>query len=158
MKQNIKVAKQLLVLARELLSMEFNTEAEMKKYKQDHDVRPGTKLTVKKTEGKPSGQAQTTPAKPKQNVPEHLADEMSGDASSLLEGQFIRKWYDLGGGTESDTINTALDAGMISQNDYDNYWKVRETNNREKRQDAWDKVDGKIRDSLGKYWESQQPD
>lgn len=47
----IKVASRLLKLARHLVSMEFDTDEEMKKYKQEHDVRPGTKLTVKKTEG-----------------------------------------------------------------------------------------------------------
>ena len=37
-----------------LVSMEFDTEEEKKKYEQEHDVRPGTKLTVNKTD-QPSG-------------------------------------------------------------------------------------------------------
>jgi len=58
----IKIAKQLLVLAKSLVSMEFDTEEEKKKYQQEHEVRPGTKLTVKK--GKPSGQAPKAPKAP----------------------------------------------------------------------------------------------
>ena len=48
----IKLAKQILVLAKELMSMEFSTEEEKKKYEQEHDVQPSTKLTVNKTDGK----------------------------------------------------------------------------------------------------------
>ena len=36
-------------IAKEMLGMEFDTEDEKKKYQQEHEVRPGTKLTVKKT-------------------------------------------------------------------------------------------------------------
>lgn len=43
-----KIASELLVLAKELLSMEFDTKEQMEQYKRDHDVRPGTKMTVKK--------------------------------------------------------------------------------------------------------------
>jgi hypothetical protein len=42
-----KVASEMLVLARELLGMEFDTKEEMDDYKREHDVRPGTKMTVK---------------------------------------------------------------------------------------------------------------
>jgi len=48
----ILIAKQLLILAKHLMAMEFDTEEEKKKYQQDHDVRSGTKLTVKKSEPK----------------------------------------------------------------------------------------------------------
>jgi hypothetical protein len=58
----IKVANELVRLAKSLMAMEFDTDAEMKKYKQDHDVRPGTKLTVKKTEEKkPAGGSKIHP-------------------------------------------------------------------------------------------------
>jgi len=46
------VAKELLAIAEELIAMEFDTKEEMEKYKKDHDVRPGTKLVVKKQEKK----------------------------------------------------------------------------------------------------------
>ena len=49
---SIKLAKQILVLAKELMSMEFSTEEEKKKYEQEHDVRPGTKLKVTPREHK----------------------------------------------------------------------------------------------------------
>ena len=54
-------AGEILKLAKELVSMDFDTEAEKKKYEQEHEVRPGTKLTVKKDE-KPSAPA-SAPAK-----------------------------------------------------------------------------------------------
>jgi len=50
---SIKIAKQILILAKQLMAMEFDTEEEKKKYEQEHDVRPGTKLTVNKTEKSP---------------------------------------------------------------------------------------------------------
>jgi hypothetical protein len=43
----IAVAQELVRLAKELTAIEFDTEAEKKKYQQEHEVRPGTKLTVK---------------------------------------------------------------------------------------------------------------
>ena len=57
-------AGEILKLAKELVSMDFDTEAEKKKYEQEHEVRPGTKLTVKKDE-KPSAPAapSSAPAK-----------------------------------------------------------------------------------------------
>lgn len=56
-----RIAVELLKVARELLSMEFDTEEEKKKYQEEHDVRPGTKLEVKKQEQK----KQTPSQKPK---------------------------------------------------------------------------------------------
>jgi len=44
MTMNSKIASELV-----LMSMEFDTEAEKKKYEQEHDVRPGTRLVVKET-------------------------------------------------------------------------------------------------------------
>src|SRR3990172_8033351 len=55
------VASSLVKLARELVSMEFDTEAEKKKYQQEHEVRPGTKLTVKKTDS-PKKQSLPSPS------------------------------------------------------------------------------------------------
>jgi hypothetical protein len=43
-----RIAQELIKLARSLVSMKFDTEEEKKKYQQEHNVRPGTKLTVKK--------------------------------------------------------------------------------------------------------------
>jgi hypothetical protein len=48
----IVIASEILKIAKELMAIEFDTEAEKKKYQQEHDVRPGTKLTVKKTDKK----------------------------------------------------------------------------------------------------------
>jgi hypothetical protein len=44
-----KVASELLKLAKALTAMEFDTKESLEQYKKNHDVRPGTKLTVKKT-------------------------------------------------------------------------------------------------------------
>ena len=41
------IANELLKLAKELLALEFDNKEQMEKYKKDHDVRPGTKMTVK---------------------------------------------------------------------------------------------------------------
>ena len=54
------IATEILKIAKELVSMDFDTEEEMKKYKQEHDVRPGTKLKVKKSE-KPGNSAKKSP-------------------------------------------------------------------------------------------------
>ena len=43
-----KIAKELLLLARCLISMEFDTKEEMDEYKKTHDVRRTTRLTVRK--------------------------------------------------------------------------------------------------------------
>jgi hypothetical protein len=64
-----KLAFELLKIARELLGMEFDTEAEMKKYKQEHDVRPSTKLMVRKSE----------PAKSKSPEKTSVSDMSSSD-------------------------------------------------------------------------------
>jgi hypothetical protein len=49
----ILVANEILRAARDLTSIEFKTKGEMEKYKAEHDIRPGTKLTLKKApEGK----------------------------------------------------------------------------------------------------------
>lgn len=40
------LASKILKVAKDMLAMEFDTEEALKKYKQDHDVRPGTKMTV----------------------------------------------------------------------------------------------------------------
>jgi hypothetical protein len=44
----IIIASEILKIAKELMAIEFDTDAEKKKYQQEHDVRPGTKLMVKK--------------------------------------------------------------------------------------------------------------
>jgi hypothetical protein len=49
MNRNI-IASEILKIAKELMAIEFDTEEEKKKYQQEHEVRPGTKLTVKKDE------------------------------------------------------------------------------------------------------------
>jgi len=48
----IVIASEILKIAKELMAIEFDTDAEKKKYQQEHEVRPGTKLTVKKSETK----------------------------------------------------------------------------------------------------------
>jgi len=55
------IASEILKIAKELTAIEFDTEAEKKNYQQEHEVRPGTKLTVKEGE-KPSAPA-PAPAK-----------------------------------------------------------------------------------------------
>jgi hypothetical protein len=53
----VAVAQEILKIAKELMAMEFDTEEEKKKYQQEHEVRPGTKLTVKK----PSSEGDSDP-------------------------------------------------------------------------------------------------
>jgi hypothetical protein len=45
---NRMIAGEILKVARLLSGMEFDTKGEMEQYKKEHDVQPGTKLTVKK--------------------------------------------------------------------------------------------------------------
>ena len=44
------LAKELIKVASSILAIEFDTDDEMKQYKKDHDVQPGTKMTVKETD------------------------------------------------------------------------------------------------------------
>jgi len=46
----VVIASEILKIAKELMAIEFDTDAEKKKYQQEHEVRPGTKLTVKEGE------------------------------------------------------------------------------------------------------------
>jgi hypothetical protein len=69
----IVIASEILKIAKELMAIEFDTEAEKKKYQQEHDVRPGTKLTVKKDKGTKS----PTPA-PTQHAENAIRDHLSG--------------------------------------------------------------------------------
>jgi hypothetical protein len=70
----IIIASEILKIAKELMAMEFDTEEEKKKYQQEHEVRPGTKLTVKKTDKKPQGQpsVQKPSRKQKQRPPDEV--------------------------------------------------------------------------------------
>ena len=64
------VATEILKVARELLAVEFDTEKEKKKYQQEHEVRPETKLTVKKKVGP---QAEAVPRQsPEQKGPRRV--------------------------------------------------------------------------------------
>jgi hypothetical protein len=65
-------ASEILRAAKEVVAIEFDTEEEMKKYKQEHAVRPETKMTVKKTEKSPTTQEQT-PEKTTEQAPEKPA-------------------------------------------------------------------------------------
>jgi hypothetical protein len=60
------IASEILKIAKELSAVEFDTEDEKKKYQQEHEVRPGTKLTVKEKE-KPSAWRE----KAKKSMPLH---------------------------------------------------------------------------------------
>jgi hypothetical protein len=71
----IAVAGELVKLAKELMAIEFDTEAEKKKYQQEHEVRPGTKLTVKKDK-KPK--LQTPERTPSQHAENTIRDHLSG--------------------------------------------------------------------------------
>jgi hypothetical protein len=84
------------------MAIEFDTEEEKKKYQQEHEVRPGTKLTVKEDE-KPSGQvpAKTTaPVKrTHKNIPTELWKRLPGDyhenVLDFFESDAVKgKWVD----------------------------------------------------------------
>jgi len=68
----IAVVQEILKLAKELMAIEFDTEAEKKKYQQEHEVRPGTKLTVKKDKGT---KLKLTPTQHAENA---IRDHLSG--------------------------------------------------------------------------------
>ena len=59
----IVIASEILKIAKELMAIEFDTDAEKKEYQQEHEVRPGTKLTVK--------QNKKSPPRKKWDTPEH---------------------------------------------------------------------------------------
>jgi hypothetical protein len=67
----IALAGEVVKLAKEIVSIEFGTEAEKKKYQNEHDVRPGTKLTVKK-------KSQTPGLNPGQHAENAIRDHLSG--------------------------------------------------------------------------------
>jgi hypothetical protein len=59
-----EIANSLLRCAKALIGLEFNTKKELEDYKKNHDVKPGTKLTLKKApEKKESPDKKETPAK-----------------------------------------------------------------------------------------------
>jgi hypothetical protein len=60
------VAKELVYIASLLVGMEFDTKKELDDYKKNHNVKPGTRLTLKK-----NGPKQTAPKEtaPKQTAP-----------------------------------------------------------------------------------------
>jgi len=73
----IALATEILKLAKELVSMDFDTEEEMKKYKQEHDVRPGTKLKVKKDEKSPAAPKGESAPAAQAASPKELLEESS---------------------------------------------------------------------------------
>jgi hypothetical protein len=83
----IAVAKELVKLARELVAIEFDTDAEKKKYQQEHDVRPGTKLTVKQEEKSP---AVSAPAQPQKTEKKFKPSPEDPDANHI---NFLRTMY-----------------------------------------------------------------
>jgi len=97
------VAHSLMKLAKQLVSMEFDTEEEKKKYQEEHDVRPGTKLTVTKSE-KPSGKPLPSPSSGSRKVksiggvsPQEYASQWG--ASGL--GQARAHFYNYGSGKQT---------------------------------------------------------
>jgi hypothetical protein len=79
----VVIASEILKIAKELMAIEFDTKAEKKKYQQEHDVRPGTKLTVKKDKGtKSPTPAWPPPSKlkltPTQRAENAIRDHLSG--------------------------------------------------------------------------------
>ena len=57
----IIIASEILKIAKEVMAIEFDTDVEKKKYQQEHDVRPGTKLTVKQNKKSPPRKKWDTP-------------------------------------------------------------------------------------------------
>jgi len=80
-KKNIRVAREILKLARELMAMEFNTEEEKKKYQREHDVRPGTKLVVKQSENPTGNKEMKKPVRKVNGLPE---EKVRGDANKAF--------------------------------------------------------------------------
>lgn len=71
-------AKELVRIAKELMALEFDTKEEMEQYKKDHDVRPGTKLEVKKDDG---NKRQEAPVKKTES------DSMPSDEGGYIPGE-----------------------------------------------------------------------
>jgi len=72
----VRIASELVRLAKSLLSMEFDTKEEMEDYKRDHEVRPRTKMTVKKQEKKDSPKFDSGKANAKKDEVERGLDEL----------------------------------------------------------------------------------
>jgi hypothetical protein len=73
-----KVARGLLVLARELIGLEFDTKKQMDDYKREHTVRRDTKMTVK-PEGKkePAKKTNKTRDKSREDLERALSEDIS---------------------------------------------------------------------------------
>jgi len=70
----IVIASEILKIAKELMAIEFDTEEEKKKYQQEHEVRPGTQLTVKRKETPEKGPATPTEKKPEKKPDWYVPD------------------------------------------------------------------------------------
>jgi hypothetical protein len=113
----IAVAGELVKLAKELVAIEFDTEAEKKKYQQEHDVRHGTKLTVKKNKGTksqtpawpPPSKLKLTPIQRAQNT---IRDHLSG-TGRITTKENMRSFFQRGDNRLSDDKYSEVWDGLV---------------------------------------------
>ena len=116
----IAVAQELVKLAKELMAIEFDTEAEKKKYQQEHDVRPGTKLTVKKDKGtKSQTPAWPPPSKlkltPIQHAENAIRDHLSG-TGRITNKDTMKSLLQLGGHKLTDENFSKVWDSLVEDN------------------------------------------
>ena len=153
-----RIASELLVMAKELIGMDFPTQDAMDKYLKDHpDADKSNHRVVKteKTEPKKDEPKKEEPKKDtkKVNLPTALKDDIDDTVLDMDRNEFTREWETLGGGTQSDAVNTAKDVGIITEAESESYWDARDKHDPDKREKAWAKVRGKIYDAMGAYWD-----
>ena len=113
----IALATEILKLAKELVSMDFDTEAEMKKYKQEHDVRPGTKLTVKKDK------SPVAPAAPLRTFDTGKANAQKGEVEKGISG--LAKYHgDTGQGGAVPSLVVSVLKKSLGKDDLDRITKL----------------------------------
>lgn len=151
----ILVARELLLAVRDLVGIEFKTKEELEKYKDEHDVRPGTKLIVEKKDS--GGQAKDrketfdrrmndNPAAPKTlNVVLRAWGPMTQEEPKGGREEFVRKVgeeFEKAMGKEKavEFMNVAADAWEEMQDRKDQ--RSKETGKKE------DKYDRRIRNQI----------
>ena len=118
-------AEFLPLLAASRVAMEFDTQEELDKYKKEHDVRPGTKLTVKKQEDKAPKQEDKAPKQedkaPKKRTKAEISEQVrksrkhlekldsmaSNDIISIVEGP--GDWMSLSPRAKQNRYDKAID-------------------------------------------------
>jgi hypothetical protein len=99
------------------MAMEFDTEEEKKKYQQEHEVRPGTKLTVKKDE------TPVAPAAPLRTFDSGKANAQKGEVEKGISG--LAKYHeDTGQGGAVPSLVVSVLKKSLGKDDLDRITKL----------------------------------